>query len=175
MKRRRIDPKNDLEYAFWRAAARIVLVNLDEEVARHPESCQEVRERAARASSRASAARENLELLEARLYVRHSKRLEAGGKRATAPAIEAAVRIDPKRRKASKKLLVRQRQAKEWAGLVQTFHERGYQLRDAVALQTARGRDRDSVGGREMEGARNRAYDADRAGLAAARKNAFKS
>lgn len=128
------DMVDELSIAEMRMRVRIDRNNLDEEVANHPTLCMDARERAAYARSRATQAKDELAVVEARLYPLLVRKASERAEKTSDPAIKAAVLTHSKRTAAFHSWLALDAKAKEWEGVVDTFHERGYMLRECVQL-----------------------------------------
>lgn len=123
-----IDPEE------WRKALRIDRNNLDEELEQQPSLFYEVAEACARARSLLDEAHDNVDIVEAELDANIRREAAESDERTTEKAIRAQIHAHPDRVEANEKFLQLKQRTEELDQLRDSFRQRGYMLRELVAL-----------------------------------------
>lgn len=126
---------NDIDYAHFESQLRIDPHALDETVSNQPDWMHKASDRYALAVSRRDEAKDHFKTVEAEL--RLDLKEGAGDSRVTEKELDARVQVSPKRAVAFKRFIDAERAVNEWDGMVESFKQRHYMIREMVTLHMA--------------------------------------
>jgi len=133
----KFNPRHEVSIAFFESKLRIDPGNIDREIIEHSERYFEVAEQAARASSRATAAKDVFAREEAELYRAIAMEKAEAGERVTEKALANEILCHPRRITAFEALQDAYRESATWDALRTAWSSRGYMLRDLAQLVLA--------------------------------------
>jgi hypothetical protein len=151
---------NELEYNHFEGLLSIDKFNLDEEVVGQPSLFNDVAKRSARANAVAAEAKDRIKEVEAQLASRVRIEAEALNERLTDAGAKARVDAHPERKAVIKAYIDANEAAERWAGLRESFSNRGFMIRDLGQLWMGGYFQRNSIGSTNLPPKQQQAREA---------------